>query len=129
MPLTNEKVIQAHEALVVLVKNDKEEKYAIPKDVRLILAENLNDTIPVITEYGNQHNALVAKNSTGKDAQGNFVINPGTENVKVFNMEKQDLLNQPSGVESFREIRYADLPEGLSIDLLALLLRTGMLVA
>lgn len=126
MPLTNEKVIQAHEALVALVKNDKEERFAIPKAVRMILAENLNATIPVMASYPNQYNALVAKNGK-QNAQGQWEIPAGSEGAKVFAIEKQDLLNQPSSVESFQTFSYSDMPEGLSIDLLSLLLRTGML--
>lgn len=114
---------------MALVKNDKEERFSIPKAIRMALAENLNKTIPVVTSYSSQYNGLVAKNATGKDAQGQFVIEAGSENVKVFNMEKQDLLNQDSGVDSFGSVSYNDLPEGVSIDLIALLLRTKMLVA
>lgn len=128
MPLTNEKVIQAHEALVTLVKNDKEQQFRIPKEVRLALANNLNQTIPVIEDYSKQHNALVASLGVkGKDGQ--YTIEPGTAAAGQFNIERQNLVHSDSAVSHFETIRYDQFPEGVSIDLLALLLRTGMLVA
>ncbi len=110
-----------------LIKNDKEEKFSIPKDVRLVLAENLNKTMGAVTEISKQHNALVAKHGK-KDDKGSYVIDPAYEQAKVFFIEKQDFLESASEVESLETVNYADLPEGVTIDLLALLLRTGMLV-
>lgn len=126
MPLTTENVIQAHESLVALIKTDKEEKTKISKDVRFKIAENFNATIPVITDYQAQHNALIAKN--GKpDGKGQFALDPNSPEGKVFAIEKQDLLNQPSGIDKFHIFQYKDLPDDMSIDLIALLIKSGMI--
>ncbi len=126
MSLTIQQVVQGHEALVNLIKNDKEEKYTIPLAARVILAENLNLTIPVVEEFSKQHNALVAKYGE-KQQDGSYKVTD-TEKNKVFQIERQDYLNTESDVDSFQTIRLTDLGQSqLSIDLVALLLKTGTL--
>lgn len=129
MPLTNQHVVQVHEALVALIKNDKEEKYSIPVAARVVLAENLNLTIPVVEEFGKQHNALVAKYGE-KQADGSYKVTDPEKN-KAFQLERQAYLNEDSNptVEAFGTFTVADLgSDQLTIDLIALLLKTEVLV-
>jgi len=126
MPLTIQQVIQGHEALVTLLKNDKEEKFKIPFHARWVLAENLNRTIPVVEEFTKQHNALVAKYGS-KQPDGNFSISDKSKEP-VFQMERTNLLNSDSDIESFGAVNVVDFgADNIQIDLLALLIKTGML--
>lgn len=128
MPLTNETVIQAHEALALLIKNDKEERYVIPKASRQILAANLNRTFPVIEKFSNMHNALVRQYGKS-DNKGGYEIKPGSENEDAFKVEKNNLLQEDSGIESLGTVTLNDLPDNVAIDLLAMLQRSGQLAA
>lgn len=128
MPLTNQDIIQAHEALVTLIKNDKDERYAIPKAAREVLADNLNLTIPVIEDFSNRHNALVRKYGKA-DNKGGFEIAPGSANEPAFKLERQDMLHSDSGVDKLGTVSMGDLPDSVAIDLLALLKRANMIAA
>lgn len=126
MALTNDQVIKVHAALDALVQADRQQKYTIPKSARISLGRNLSKAIPVIEDYSKQHNALVAKNGH-KDKQGQYTIED-QKSKDVFSIERGDLGAQETDVEAFEAVSFADLPEGVPIDLVALMLRTGLLV-
>jgi hypothetical protein len=126
MSLTIKEVNLAHDALVNLVKNDAEQKYNIPVAARLVLADNLNIIIPVVESFLKVHNALVQKYGT-KQANGAMDVTDPTKREAFF-LERQNEENQDSGIEAFGSITVADLGDGwMAVDLLALLIKTGML--
>lgn len=124
MPKTIQDVIQAHDALVNLIQNDKEQKYSIPKGARLKLAKNLNSCIPVVEQFSKVHNALVATyGSKQKDGSLNVT---DAEKMKSFTLERQNELNALTDIQEWEVIGFSEFPEQVSVDLIALCIRTGM---
>lgn len=123
--LTIKTVLEAHDALVNLIKNDKELGYEIPKQARLTLAQNLNLAIPVAEAFSKVHNALVAKYGT-TDKQGNLNVTD-KDKKDAFFLERTNELEQESTVEAFTPVKLSDFPGNVHVDLIALMLRTNMI--
>lgn len=123
---TIQKVIEIHDSLVNLIKNDKELGYSIPKSARLTFAKNLNLAIPVVEAFSKTHNALVAQYGE-QDAKGQLnVTDP--KKLDAFFLERSSALNSEADIANeFESVRFSDFPEGVSIDLIALMIRTGLL--
>lgn len=123
--LTNKEAIEAHEALVTLIKNDKDEKYDIRRETRNVLADNLNLTIPVIEAFSATHNKLVQKYGKPNN-KGEYEIKPGSDGEAPFKLERDGLLAGESDIESLHQIQLKSLPDNVAIDLLALMKRAGI---
>jgi hypothetical protein len=126
MSLTNDQVIRIHAALDGFVQADKQFHFDTTKAFRYAMAKNLNAVIPIIDDYSKQHNALVAKNGR-KDKTGQYVVDDDKAKA-VFTIERQDLGQQETAIAEITKIHYEDAPNGLPIDLLGLLIKTGVVI-
>lgn len=124
MSLKIKQVIAAHDALSILVSNDKENKFILPSSVRIKFALNLRKVKPVVEEFYKEYNKLVETHGEVQ-ADGTFkVVNE--EKLKVFNIERNDMLEQQTDVE-LSPVDFKDLGDNqLAIDLIAVLLDTGL---
>jgi hypothetical protein len=125
MSLTIKQAISAYEALSLLIAKDKEDKYIFASAIRIKFALNLRKVKDVVEEFSKEHNALVKAHGT-EQKDGTFKVED-PEKLKVFNIERNNLLEQDSDV-TLSPIEIKDLGDNqVAIDLIVVLLETGLL--
>lgn len=127
--LNVKEVCTAHEAILALIKDDRENKFVFPSAVRIKLAGNLRKTRPVYDDYKAQqievykkHGEVVLKDGKPTDA---MQLRP--ENMEVAQKELADVLLVDT-FQTLNPITVKDLGENqIDIDLITVLQATGLL--
>lgn len=124
--MITKQIVEAYEALTIFIAQDKENKYSLTPKVRLILANNVRVLKNPAKKYFDEYNAIVQRLGE-RNKDGSYTVT-NQENVKILNIERNDILNTVTDVE-ITPVKYADIGlNDVSIDLVAILLETGLVV-
>lgn len=120
-------VLEAHGAISQIIAADRENKWVLSSATRIKLAGNLRKTREINEDFTQERNALIEKFGI-KMPDGSFRIQPNTEDAaKFFATEKPLYDVEVEFIPS--PINQSDLGENqIGIDLLAILMDTGLLV-
>lgn len=91
-------------ALTELIKRDGENKWILPSSTRIKLSLNLRKLRPIQEEFTKENTENIKTYGTqqndeaGKPIDGNFSVDPATDQGKKFKAEQQALLDADSEV-------------------------------
>lgn len=104
MSLSVQKALESYVSINELIKQDGVNKWVFPSSTRIKLALNLRKLRPIQEEFTKENTELIKQygvqqnDEAGKPIEGNFSVDPATEQGKLFRKEQQALLDADSEV-------------------------------